>query len=377
MNENSFNVCSRCGGANPLSARYCYQCGYELKSPEAPVVCTKCNTVNQGSANFCKRCGSKLPKAQSKTLCPQCSASNVAGATYCVNCGFDFTTSTMPSALSLAGQVEMQEPVVAASVAPAKEKKLSGREKRKLKREEEERLYREQLEAKKQAKLAKKQAKKQKGKQVVQQPVAQPQVVQYPVVQQGQVAPFVPPVVQQVEAEQPVAKAKSHRLKNLFVFLIALVGLYVILLPQQFNLLKSFDLGLLVYTTESVSAVKMTGWDILIAVLSNFVPSVTSLSTVASNYTFESVAILVVAALLAIVVIYLALVVLAKLLGILTCRARKGVDKKAILMMLITGGAFAYAYFKGVDTIEISLYAVAIPVIFLLVAIFNSKVKKD
>ena len=43
MNENSFNVCSRCGSANPLSARYCYQCGYELKSPEAPVVCTKCN----------------------------------------------------------------------------------------------------------------------------------------------------------------------------------------------------------------------------------------------------------------------------------------------------------------------------------------------
>ena len=105
MNENSFNVCSRCGGANPLSARYCYQCGYELKSPEAPVVCTKCNTVNQGSANFCKRCGSKLPKAQTKTVCPQCSASNVAGATFCANCGFDFTTSTMPSAVALAGQV--------------------------------------------------------------------------------------------------------------------------------------------------------------------------------------------------------------------------------------------------------------------------------
>ena len=58
MNQNNYNVCGRCGSANPLSARYCYQCGFELKSPEAPVVCTKCNTVNPGSANFCKRCGS-------------------------------------------------------------------------------------------------------------------------------------------------------------------------------------------------------------------------------------------------------------------------------------------------------------------------------
>ena len=48
MNQNNYNVCGRCGSANPLSARYCYQCGFELKSPEAPVVCTKCNTVNPG-----------------------------------------------------------------------------------------------------------------------------------------------------------------------------------------------------------------------------------------------------------------------------------------------------------------------------------------
>ena len=38
MGENKFNVCSRCGSANPISARYCYQCGFEMKSPEAPVV---------------------------------------------------------------------------------------------------------------------------------------------------------------------------------------------------------------------------------------------------------------------------------------------------------------------------------------------------
>lgn len=378
MNENSFNVCSRCGGANPLSARYCYQCGYELKSPEAPVVCTKCNTVNQGSANFCKRCGSKLPKAQTKTVCPQCSASNVAGATFCANCGFDFTTSTMPSAVALAGQLERQDQVVAtnAEVVSTQDKKLSFKERRKLKREEEERAYREELEAKKQAKLAKKQAKKQPVQQQVAQPVVQPQMAQYPVViQQGQVMPFVPPVAQQTEVEQSKPKAKKHRLKNLVVLLIALVGLYLVLLPEQFNLFKSFNL--LVYTTASVNGVAMTGWDVLIAVLSNFAPGVTSLSTVASANVFDSIEILITAVVLAFAVIQLVIIVLAKLLGIITGKAHKGVDANAIISMLITGGAVAYGYFHGVSTIEYSLYSAIIPAIFLLVAIFNSKIKKD
>ena len=391
MNENSFNVCSRCGSANPLSARYCYQCGYELKSPEAPVVCTKCNTVNQGSANFCKRCGSKLPKAQSKTLCPQCSASNNASSTYCVNCGFDFTTSTMPSSVALAGRVERQPAVVATTTSvevQPQEKKLSRKDKKRLKREEEERLYREQMAARAQAKLDKKQAKKEAKanakaakKQVVEQPVAQQQMMQQPVVQYPVVAQpmqqvqYLPPVVQQIVVEQPKPKAKKHRIKNLIVFLIALVGLYFILLPQQANLFKQW--GLMVYTSATVPSVKLTGWDALVALLSNFAPDVASLSTIASTYTFDSIEMLITGIILGLAVLDLVFVLLSKLVGIISGKAHKGIDFNAIGAMLVSGGAFAYGYIHGVNTIAFSLYALVIPVVFLAIAIFNSKIKKD
>ena len=390
MNENSFNVCSRCGSANPLSARYCYQCGYELKSPEAPVVCTKCNTVNQGSANFCKRCGSKLPKAQAKVLCPQCSASNNAGTTYCVNCGFDFTTSTMPASVAVAGKVasqpQFQQPVAATDtvvVTKSQDKKLTRKEKKRLKREEEERRYREQVAARKQAKIDAKQAKKDakaqakaNKKQVVQQPV-QP-VVQYPVVagQQMPAIQYMPPVVQQIVVEpKKETKVKKHRIKNLIVFLIALVGLYLILLPEQANLLKQF--ALLTYTSESVAGVRMTGWDVVLAVLSNFVPSVAKLSTVASTYNFESIEMLLTGIVLAVVVLELVFVILAKILGMITGRAHKGFDVNSFCVFAVTAGAFAYVYLHGIHTIVLSKYALIIPLVFLAIAIFNSKFKKE
>ena len=390
MNENSFNVCSRCGSANPLSARYCYQCGYELKSPEAPVVCTKCNTVNQGSANFCKRCGSKLPKAQSKFLCPQCSASNNAGTTYCVNCGFDFTTSTMPSSVALAGktvaQPQLQQPVAAADtvVAQSQDKKLTRKEKKRLKREEEERRYREQVAARKQAKIDKKQAKKDakaqakaNKKQVVAQQPVQP-VVQYPVIAQQpvQAIQYMPPVVQQIVVEPPKeTKVKKHRIKNLVVFLIALVGLYLILLPEQANLLKQF--ALLTYTSESVAGVRMTGWDVILAVLSNFVPTAAGLSTVASTYKFDSIEMLLTGVVMAVVVLELVVIILAKILGMITGKAHKGIDLNAIGMFVVTSSAFAYAYLHGISTIVFSKFALVVPLVFLAIAIFNTKFKKE
>jgi len=58
--SNSFNVCPRCGTANSLSARYCYQCGGQLKAPEEPVACPNCGAVNSGTANFCRVCGATL-----------------------------------------------------------------------------------------------------------------------------------------------------------------------------------------------------------------------------------------------------------------------------------------------------------------------------
>jgi len=388
MNENSFNVCSRCGSANPLSAKYCYQCGYELKSPESPVVCTKCNTVNQGSANFCKRCGSKLPKAQSKILCPQCSASNNAGAPYCANCGFDFTTSTMPSSLSLAGMVadQQQSQSVAATdtvvATKVQNQKLSSKEKKLIKRQEEERRYRERLEAHKQAKndakKAKKEAKAQEKinrNQGVQQPVYP--VVQYPVAN-GQPMPvqYMPPVIQQIVVEpQKEKKTKKYRIKNLVVFLIALIGLYLILLPQQANLFKS--LGLLVYTSESVPAVKLTGWDVVLSVLANFVPNAANLSTMVGSYTFDSIEMFITGFVLAIVVIELAFIILAKLFGIMTGRPHKGFDLNAFAVFLITGGAFAYAYLHGIRTIVFSKFALIVPLVFLAIAIANTTFKTE
>ena len=387
MNENSFNVCSRCGSANPLSAKYCYQCGYELKSPESPVVCTKCNTVNQGSANFCKRCGSKLPKAQSKVLCPQCSASNNASAPYCANCGFDFTTSTMPSSLSLegrvAGQPQMQsfatDTVAATSV---QNQKLSRKEKKLIKRQEEERRYRERLEAHKQAKLdakkAKKEAKAQEKtnkNQGVQQPVYP--VVQYPMTN-GQPMPvqYMPPVIQQIVVEPPKEKkTKKHRIKNLVVFLIALIGLYFILLPQQANLFKS--LGLLTYTSESVPGVKLTGWDVVLSVLANFVPNAANLSTMVSTYTFDSIEMFITGFIMSIVVIELVFIILAKLFGMMTGRPHKGFDLNAFAVFLITGGAFAYAYLHGIRTIVFSKFAIIVPLVFLAIAIANTTFKTE
>ena len=95
MNQNNYNVCSKCGTANPLMARYSYQCGTQLKAPQEPIVCPKCNTVNVSSANFCKRCGSKLLKAQSTKYCPQCYTAIPSDSMYCPNCRYDYRTGGM------------------------------------------------------------------------------------------------------------------------------------------------------------------------------------------------------------------------------------------------------------------------------------------
>ena len=76
-------------------------------------------------------------------------------------------------------------------------------------------------------------------------------------------------------------------------------------------------------------------------------------------------------------VLDLVLILLAKLVGIISGRAHKGIDFNAIVAMLVTGGAFAYGYAHGVHTISFSLYALVVPVVFLAIAIFNSKIKKD
>ncbi len=91
-NSNSYNVCTRCGTPNSLSAKYCYQCGGQLKVPEQPVVCEKCNTVNTGMANFCRNCGSTLKIGTVTKNCPRCGKPVAQEMSQC-SCGYSFAVN--------------------------------------------------------------------------------------------------------------------------------------------------------------------------------------------------------------------------------------------------------------------------------------------
>ncbi len=90
-NSNSFNICPRCGTANGLNAKYCYQCGSQLKVPEEPVVCPKCHTVNSSMANFCRTCGGTLKVGAQTKICPKCGREVNIEENVC-SCGYSFAT---------------------------------------------------------------------------------------------------------------------------------------------------------------------------------------------------------------------------------------------------------------------------------------------
>ncbi|MCM1043420.1 MAG: zinc ribbon domain-containing protein [Corallococcus sp.] len=90
-NSNSFNICTRCGTANSLSAKYCYQCGSQLKIPEEPVVCPKCHTVNSSISNFCRTCGTTLKVGAQTKICPRCKKEVPIEQNQCT-CGYSFAT---------------------------------------------------------------------------------------------------------------------------------------------------------------------------------------------------------------------------------------------------------------------------------------------
>ena len=90
-NSNSFNVCSRCGSANSLSAKYCYQCGSQLKVPDEPIVCPKCHSINSSLANFCRACGNTLRTNAKTKVCPRCKKQISIDQAQC-SCGYSFAT---------------------------------------------------------------------------------------------------------------------------------------------------------------------------------------------------------------------------------------------------------------------------------------------
>ncbi len=53
-------ICTRCGGENPVDARFCMHCAAELAQ-----VCAACGAENPREAHFCLRCGSPLARAGS------------------------------------------------------------------------------------------------------------------------------------------------------------------------------------------------------------------------------------------------------------------------------------------------------------------------
>ncbi|HIT77304.1 MAG TPA: zinc ribbon domain-containing protein [Candidatus Limihabitans stercoravium] len=112
-NSNSFNICPRCGTANSLNAKYCYQCGSQLRVPEEPVRCPKCNTVNSSLANFCRTCGTVLKTASKTRICPRC-GKEVPMEEHVCSCGYSFVNvgQTNPS--------DSAQQTVQSEVAPTK-----------------------------------------------------------------------------------------------------------------------------------------------------------------------------------------------------------------------------------------------------------------
>lgn len=98
--------CRKCGAMLNEGARFCSQCGTEVKTPEPEVrYCEKCGAALKDVAVFCSQCGSPVTRgpetqaAQEKPeaadekaavrefkLCPQCGKKAEADEVYCSGC---------------------------------------------------------------------------------------------------------------------------------------------------------------------------------------------------------------------------------------------------------------------------------------------------
>ncbi|MCH5160085.1 MAG: zinc ribbon domain-containing protein [Clostridiales bacterium] len=105
--SNSFNICPRCGNPNPMSAKYCFKCGGELRLPEEPIVCHHCRTRNTPLANFCRNCGAELKVGYATKICARCGSEVPADQNVCT-CGYVFahTTYTAPIPVRSDGSID-------------------------------------------------------------------------------------------------------------------------------------------------------------------------------------------------------------------------------------------------------------------------------
>ena len=56
----------------------------QQKAAEPTVSCPKCGTANPVAAKFCNNCGTQL---KGSVACPKCGAENTPGSKFCNNCG--------------------------------------------------------------------------------------------------------------------------------------------------------------------------------------------------------------------------------------------------------------------------------------------------
>lgn len=57
-------TCPNCSASNPLTNRFCRECGARLVPDEPTVTCTFCQASNPASNKFCRECGSPMPVAE-------------------------------------------------------------------------------------------------------------------------------------------------------------------------------------------------------------------------------------------------------------------------------------------------------------------------
>lgn len=320
MDEATFNVCSRCGSANPLSAKYCYQCGFELKAPETPVVCAKCHAVNPGSANFCKRCGSQLSSAHAKIICPKCSTANSLTSAHCVNCGYDFSAHALPSSLQIGAAAQDN----------------SHKSKSQLKKEEKARAR------------AEKEQKKNGTAPVIQ-------------------AQYVKPYAQQPEVTQVASSGKTvARVKSVIMFVIALVALYFVLLPPQVSLGMSFPL-------VTAGGFALGGWDAMIAALTPLSADIAKLSPVVDAAVFGAfdMRLAMTALAIAAAAVFLLYYVIVKLVCIISGRRRYEFDWLGLLLTLAYLAAAIASSCTATPEFSTTWQTYIVPLAFLLITIFN------
>ena len=84
--------CSKCGGLNPATAKFCSACGEKLEMEM--INCPKCNQPVLKGSKFCSNCGASL--APKLIKCSKCGMDVPEGTKFCPNCGNNLAVSDKP-----------------------------------------------------------------------------------------------------------------------------------------------------------------------------------------------------------------------------------------------------------------------------------------